>query len=153
MSQHWPLSQEANKESGICRVCRATRQLHIKMVPYINMDPETILVLVRTNYHLLFRAPHCLEIPYLLHSQTCRCRCSHCLQYSRLQQRLQVRCGRRYPLLSLDVSPDLLACICDAPVKTFSLGGSTSGGGHQLACNSRMGRFDPCSTHTRWQVA
>jgi len=30
MSQHWPLSQEANKESGICSVCRATRQLHIK---------------------------------------------------------------------------------------------------------------------------
>jgi len=80
----------------------------LKMVPYINMDPETILVLVRTNYRLLFRTPHCLEIPYLLHSQTRLCRCSHCPQYSRLLQRLQVRCGRRYPLLSLDISPDLL---------------------------------------------
>lgn len=30
MSQSWPLSQEANKATGICSVCRATRQLHFK---------------------------------------------------------------------------------------------------------------------------
>jgi len=31
MSQRtWPLSQEANKSSGVCSVCRATRQLHHK---------------------------------------------------------------------------------------------------------------------------
>jgi len=30
MSQSWPLSQEANKASGICSVCRATQQLHHK---------------------------------------------------------------------------------------------------------------------------
>lgn len=28
--QHWPISQEANKASGICSVCHATRQLHLK---------------------------------------------------------------------------------------------------------------------------
>jgi len=28
--QTWPLSQNANKSSGLCIVCRATRQLHIK---------------------------------------------------------------------------------------------------------------------------
>ena len=30
MSQTWPLSQDANKRSGLCSVCRATRQLHLK---------------------------------------------------------------------------------------------------------------------------
>ena len=30
MSQYWPLSQELNKSSGVCSVCFATRQLHIK---------------------------------------------------------------------------------------------------------------------------
>jgi len=30
MSQSWPLSQEANKSSGVCRVCLATRQLHLR---------------------------------------------------------------------------------------------------------------------------
>jgi len=30
MSQTWPLSQEANKSSGTCSVCLATRQLHIR---------------------------------------------------------------------------------------------------------------------------
>jgi len=28
--QSWPLSQDANKSSGVCSVCRATRQLHMK---------------------------------------------------------------------------------------------------------------------------
>ena len=28
--QTWPLSQDANKSSGLCSVCRATRQLHHK---------------------------------------------------------------------------------------------------------------------------
>ena len=28
--QTWPLSQDANKSSGLCSVCRATRQLHLK---------------------------------------------------------------------------------------------------------------------------
>ena len=30
MSQSWALSQNANKATGICRVCRATRQIHNK---------------------------------------------------------------------------------------------------------------------------
>ena len=30
MSQTWPLSQDANKSSGTCGICLATRQLHIK---------------------------------------------------------------------------------------------------------------------------
>ena len=30
MSQFWTLSQEANKATGVCSVCRATRQLHHK---------------------------------------------------------------------------------------------------------------------------
>jgi len=30
MSQNWPLSQEANKASGVCSVCLATRQLHLR---------------------------------------------------------------------------------------------------------------------------
>lgn len=30
LSQPWPLSQKANKQSGICSVCFATRQIHIK---------------------------------------------------------------------------------------------------------------------------
>lgn len=30
MSQSWALSEDANKASGICSVCRATRQIHIK---------------------------------------------------------------------------------------------------------------------------
>ena len=30
MSQSWPLSQEANKSSGVCSVCLATRQLHLR---------------------------------------------------------------------------------------------------------------------------
>ena len=30
MSQSWPLSQDANKANGVCSVCRATWQLHIK---------------------------------------------------------------------------------------------------------------------------
>ena len=36
MSQHqsqlqlWPLSQKANKQSGVCSVCFATRQIHLK---------------------------------------------------------------------------------------------------------------------------
>src|SRR3989442_6096740 len=29
-SQPWKLSQSANKSSGICSVCKATRQLHLK---------------------------------------------------------------------------------------------------------------------------
>jgi len=29
-SRWWPVSQEANKSSGACSVCRATRQLHLK---------------------------------------------------------------------------------------------------------------------------
>jgi hypothetical protein len=29
-SQAWPLSQKANKQNGICSVCFATRQLHVK---------------------------------------------------------------------------------------------------------------------------
>ena len=29
-TRSWPLSQEANKSSGVCSVCRATRQLHLK---------------------------------------------------------------------------------------------------------------------------
>src|SRR6266516_5703815 len=29
-SQSWPLSQTANKNSGICSICQATRQLHLK---------------------------------------------------------------------------------------------------------------------------
>ena len=29
-AQPWPLSQKANKASGTCSVCRATRQLHLK---------------------------------------------------------------------------------------------------------------------------
>ena len=29
-SQPWPLSQSANKQSGVCSVCFATRQLHLK---------------------------------------------------------------------------------------------------------------------------
>ena len=28
--QSWALSQEANKSNGVCSVCRATRQLHLK---------------------------------------------------------------------------------------------------------------------------
>lgn len=30
MAQKWPLSQEANKATGVCSVCRASRQLHLK---------------------------------------------------------------------------------------------------------------------------
>ena len=30
MSQSWPLSQDANKSSGTCSVCLATRQLHLR---------------------------------------------------------------------------------------------------------------------------
>ena len=30
MSQSWPLSAEANKKKGVCSVCFATRQLHLK---------------------------------------------------------------------------------------------------------------------------
>ena len=30
MAQSWPLSQEANKSSGVCRVCLAARQLHLR---------------------------------------------------------------------------------------------------------------------------
>jgi len=30
LSRAWPISQEANKSSGICRVCHATRQLHLR---------------------------------------------------------------------------------------------------------------------------
>ena len=30
ISQSWPLSQEAGKLSGVCSVCLATRQLHIR---------------------------------------------------------------------------------------------------------------------------
>ena len=30
MSQAWPLSQTANKANGVCSVCHATRQLHLK---------------------------------------------------------------------------------------------------------------------------
>ena len=29
-ARSWPLSQEANKASGVCSECRATRQLHLK---------------------------------------------------------------------------------------------------------------------------
>ena len=28
--QHWSLSQDANKSSGICSICHAVRQLHLK---------------------------------------------------------------------------------------------------------------------------
>jgi len=30
MSQSWPLLQDANKSNGVCRVCLATRQLHLR---------------------------------------------------------------------------------------------------------------------------
>ena len=30
VAKKWPLSQDANKAFGICSVCRATRQLHLK---------------------------------------------------------------------------------------------------------------------------
>src|SRR3989442_4397539 len=29
-SQSWPLSKNANKRSGVCSICQATRQLHLK---------------------------------------------------------------------------------------------------------------------------
>lgn len=39
-SQHWPLSQETNKASGVCSVCLAVRQLHLKDGTVHNHGPR-----------------------------------------------------------------------------------------------------------------
>jgi hypothetical protein len=40
MSQKWTLSQTANKASGVCPVCKATRQLHLKGVTLHQHGPR-----------------------------------------------------------------------------------------------------------------
>ena len=40
-SQLWPLSQDANKRSGICSVCRASRQLHLEDGRVHNHGPRS----------------------------------------------------------------------------------------------------------------
>jgi len=52
MSQTWPLSQEANKSSGTCSVCLATRQFHIRDGIYTGMVPVVVRVLALTFGHL-----------------------------------------------------------------------------------------------------
>ena len=42
-SQTWSLSQEANKKCGVCRVCFATRQLHMKDGTVHNHGPRSKL--------------------------------------------------------------------------------------------------------------
>ena len=54
MSQSWPLSQEANKSSGVCSVCLATRQLyrlHLRGGPCIDMAPAMPPVQAPIHYH------------------------------------------------------------------------------------------------------